>query len=860
MRNLRKTLLTATASLATLLAIAAATPASAQAGQPLAYHLPAQPLAAALRAIATQSGRAIIAPAALLKGKTAPPIQGSYSVEDAVAMVLAGSGLHARAVGDGLVVEAIEDSPALADGDAAPGKDIVVTGSRIRGTPVASPVITETADAMRDSGKTDLGDVVRALPQSFGGGQNPGLGSNVPAASGADVSGASSINLRGLGSDATLTLLNGHRLAYNASRQSVDVSAIPIGIVDRIEIVPDGASALYGSDAVAGVANIIFKPDYEGLEAGARLGWATEGGDFQQQYDVVGGHRWDGGGFIATYDYGDARGVLSDQRDYARTHAGGLTLFPPMRHHSAAISGHQALTDRLTFSVDALFNSRKSTTYSPANVAGDPFVSSSIYTAFDHSWGVAPSLDLKVGSGWRITLDGSYGKEHVDATRVQCQLGQCGPGSGGYYRNTERSAEINADGPLFAMPGGDAKIALGAGYREIGFRRDAGAGSPINTVHAQDSYFAFGELSLPLVGAAQGWSFLDSLELSAALRYERYPGIGAVATPKLGLIAAPSPDFSLKASWGRSFRAPTLYQQYQPEIVYLYPAAPLGGTGLPANAATLLVLGGNPALKPERAQTWSATLDLHPRFAGGARLQISYFNVQYRDRIVTPIAFLSQALSNPIYQDLIARNPNAASQQAVIAGAFSFTNLTGGSYDPAQVVAIVNNSNLNAGRQEAHGVDLLADYRAPLAGGKVRVVLDASYLVSSQQLSASQPVTPLAGILFNPPHWRGHATASWAGGPFTLTGDLSRTGGVDDSRKSPVVHVPGMTTFDLTAGYRFAGGRTALSGASLILSAQNLFDAAPSLIATTAGYDTPYDSTNYAPLGRVLTIGVSKKW
>ncbi|GAA0308497.1 hypothetical protein GCM10009087_18140 [Sphingomonas oligophenolica] len=860
MRNLRKALLTATASLTTLMVVAAATPARAQDGQPQAYHLPAQPLAEALRAIAAQTGRAIIAPAALLKGKTAPAIQGSYSADAAVQLALAGSGLRARTVGDGLVVEAVQDTPAPADGDAAPGKDIIVTGSRIRGTPVASPVITETAEAMRDSGQTGLGDVVRALPQSFGGGQNPGLGSNVPSASGADVSGASSINLRGLGSDATLTLLNGHRLAYNASRQSVDVSAIPIGIVDRVEIVPDGASALYGSDAVAGVANIIFKRDYEGLETGARLGWATDGGDFQQHYDVVGGHRWDGGGIIATYEYGDARGVLSDQRDYARHHAGGLTLFPPMRHHSAALSGHEALTDNLTFSVDALFNSRESTTYSPANIAGDPMVSRSIYTAFDHSWGVAPSLALKLGAAWRVTLDGSYGKEHVDATRVQCQLGLCGVGSGGYYRNTERSAELNADGPLFAMPGGDVRIALGAGYREIGFRRDAGAGSPVNTLHAQDSYFAFGELSLPLVDAAQGWSFLNSLELSAALRYERYPGIGEVVTPKLGVIAAPTPDFSIKASWGRSFRAPTLYQQYQPEIVYLYPAAPLGGTGLPATAATLLVLGGNPALKPERAQTWSATLDLHPGFAGGARLQISYFNVQYRDRIVTPITFLSQALSNPIYQDLIARNPSAASQQAVIASAFSFASLTGGSYDPTQVVAIVNNSNLNAGRQDARGVDLLADYVAPLAGGKLRLALNASYLDSSQQLSSGQPVTPLAGIIFNPPHWRGHATASWAYGPLTVTGDLSRIGGVDDSRRSPVVHIPGMTTFDLTAGYRFAGVRTALSGVSLILSAQNLFDAAPSLIATTAGYDTPYDSTNYSPLGRVLTIGVSKKW
>ena len=139
------------------------------------------------------------------------------------------------------------------------GQDIVVTGSRLRGAAIASPVVRIGQEDIRDSGQAGLGDVVRRIPQSFGGGQNPGIGMNVPDASGVDVGGGSSINLRGLGSDATLTLLNGRRLAYTAVRQSVDVSGIPVSAVDRIEVVPDGASAIYGSDAVAGVANIILR-------------------------------------------------------------------------------------------------------------------------------------------------------------------------------------------------------------------------------------------------------------------------------------------------------------------------------------------------------------------------------------------------------------------------------------------------------------------------------------------------------------------------------------------------------------------------------------------------------------------------
>src|SRR3546814_4622119 len=73
----------------------------------------------------------------------------------------------------------------------------------IRGAPVASPVIVLSEDDIRNSGQTSLGEVVRSIPQSFGGGQQPGIGFNVPGANGVDVGGGSSINLRGLGSDAT---------------------------------------------------------------------------------------------------------------------------------------------------------------------------------------------------------------------------------------------------------------------------------------------------------------------------------------------------------------------------------------------------------------------------------------------------------------------------------------------------------------------------------------------------------------------------------------------------------------------------------------------------------------------------------
>jgi iron complex outermembrane recepter protein len=158
-RKLAASLLAASSPVTGIVPGFASLPAAAQAQPAYDFHVGAGSLASALRAIATRTGRSIAA------------------VDAAVERLLAGSGLRARAVGDGLVVEA---DPAARASALLPSDDIVVTGSRIRGAPVASPVITLGRKAMRDAGQTNLGDVVRAVPQSFSGGQNPGVGANVP--------------------------------------------------------------------------------------------------------------------------------------------------------------------------------------------------------------------------------------------------------------------------------------------------------------------------------------------------------------------------------------------------------------------------------------------------------------------------------------------------------------------------------------------------------------------------------------------------------------------------------------------------------------------------------------------------------
>lgn len=819
------------------------------------YQLPAQPLADSLRAVALASGCSIVAPAEILQGRQSPALQGDYKAEEAVAALLDGSGLGHRTVAGGLVIESLSLR-------AAPeGSDIVVTGSRIRGVPVSSPVIRLDQQAMRDAGQSGLADALRTIPQNFGGGQNPGVGFNVPATSGVDVGGAATINLRGLGSDATLTLLNGSRLAYNGTRQGIDVSSIPMDMVDRVEVVADGASALYGSDAVAGVANIILKRDFDGLKLRANIGASTDGGYFDQRYSAVAGQRWSSGGVIAAYEYARNTEIRSDDRSYTASRP-GITLYPAFRRHALALSAHQALTDRLAFAVDGIFNKRWSLSKNPDNPAGDLNVSRYEYHVTSRSLAVAPRLQLDIGDSWRVSLSGVYGEETVNLNRYRYAGSNRTDTVFVCYCNNGRSLELSADGNLFSLPGGPAKLALGTGYRDNLFVAFRGATDPGNVRKSQDSYYVYGELSLPLVSPEQNRTGVHRLNLSGALRHERYPGVDSVVTPKLGLIYSPVADITLKGSWGRSFRAPTLFQQYQVQSAILYPAAMLGGTSYPAGSTALALSGGNPDLKPEHAETWMATFEYRPEAIPGLSLQLGYFSVSYTDRIVQPIAYFSRALSDPLYAAQVQRSPGAAAVAAAVAGSAQFFNATGQPLDPATVVAIVDGTNLNAGRQSVKGLDMLVNYQTALGHdrGTLGAMLNASYLTSDQQTADGAPIVQRAGTLFNPPHWRARSGLTWNRAGLMLNATASLIGGVIDTRAATDVPVSGMTTLDLTARYQFGPGQGALSGLELSLTAQNIFNNKPAEIATALPYEAAYDSTNYSAVGRFVGFGIAKSW
>lgn len=287
-------------------------------------------------------------------------------------------------------------------------EEVVVTGTSIRGVGApASASVQIDREELLNSGAATATDIARTLPQvvNIGADESRRGGAQDAAANRTRTAG---INLRGLSSEATLLLLNGRRLAPNGTIKALaDPSMIPAIAVERLEIVPDGASAIYGADAVAGVVNMITRRPFDGAEVALRYGGAD--GLDQMQGSALFSRKWQGGGFLAAYEYyyrsnleaadrdfttADLRGIGgTDQRStqaapgnilvsgtrYALPNGNGrgLTaadlqagtinyfdqgqwgdLLPEQERHSVFVSAYQDLTERLTFTLEGFYSAR----------------------------------------------------------------------------------------------------------------------------------------------------------------------------------------------------------------------------------------------------------------------------------------------------------------------------------------------------------------------------------------------------------------------------------------------------------------------------------------------------------------------
>jgi iron complex outermembrane receptor protein len=250
----------------------------------------------------------------------------------ALASIVIATGASAQ---DTLPPPDIEQNPASTNDEATATGEIIVTGSRIRRDPLSQdePIVFIDEEDIDRTGLNSINEVLQRLPSSGGGlnsrFNNSGNFGNPPDGGGVGA-GAAEIDLRFLGSRRVLVLVDGLRFVNGASASGVpgstDLNSIPESMIERIEVLQEGASAIYGSDAIAGVVNIITKRRQRGLVASAQLGGYDEGDGYTQNYQISWGNGSDGPTrFVVGGNYVDQDDISSADREISQFPTPGAT-------------------------------------------------------------------------------------------------------------------------------------------------------------------------------------------------------------------------------------------------------------------------------------------------------------------------------------------------------------------------------------------------------------------------------------------------------------------------------------------------------------------------------------------------------
>lgn len=218
-------------------------------------------------------------------------------------------------------VSAQQEEASVEDQESSVEK-IMITGSRIQraGFETATPVNVVGKEAIEESGFANVYDILKSVP-SIGVGLGSANGS--PGALSNPEAGASFINLRGLGTDRSLVLIDGRRrVSGSSSSSAVDLSMIPAGLIERVEVITGGASAVYGADAVSGVVNMIMKDDIDGIEVSVSTGASTQGsGGERFALDLATGAEFANGRGTMVFgvSYSKEEELKASKRDFAST-------------------------------------------------------------------------------------------------------------------------------------------------------------------------------------------------------------------------------------------------------------------------------------------------------------------------------------------------------------------------------------------------------------------------------------------------------------------------------------------------------------------------------------------------------------
>ncbi len=872
-----------------VLLLMAFTTGAADLGESVRFNIAAQSLDTALLRFSEQAGIQVLATAQDVADKKTTGVRGEYTAEKALLALLKGSGLAYRRISDRAVTidaQAVEGASGLngaaklplqvaqveLDGVATAEQDetereqsarnkptgsprqseIVVTGTHLRGVRNdALPVISISREEIRETGLATLPEVIQRLPQNFRAFDF--------------LTGSSHVDLRGLGTNYTLVLINGRRTAQSNDNVSdgVDLSMIPLEAVDRIEVLTDGAGATYGSDAIGGVVNVILRKDFTGLQTSLRYGTVTEGSFDIRRASQSAGMAWSGGNALLTYVYEEQGALGGDEREVSRDFP--IEMVSAHRQHGASASVNHALSGTWELFGDARFGQRDST----RNVTGLP---DSPYVTESLDYGLTVGSRFSLGSTWELEVSASasrsepqysiaFAPTYLSATELE--------GKTGIY-------EATASGEAFVMPGGVARLSVGAQYLETDYvSRNLVNGMVLGTNElVRDTPAFYAELFVPLVGAGNSRSGVQRLELTVAGRYDDYDVVSGATNPKVSVLWSPMPGLNFRANWGTGFKAPSLLATGQVGVL----SQPILQGGVPdpqSGTGTSIALrrfGVVPSLGPEESTNLSFGVDIRPAALEGLRLSLTYSDIDLTDKIGLPAISLLEEAS---YASVVMRRPpagdtagNAAFDALItqyIADAGGVVRYSGGTSAAtplSSVGAIFDSRTRNLAGVRSRNLDLLFDYQWSNSMGRFSADANIAYLLEqSEQVTPTAPAADDIDVYSRPVDWRLRGHLGWARGRWATNGYLNYSDGYRDNRPGLQGPIGSWTTVDFSVRCDLGEADSGwLDGLSLALNATNLFDRQPP--STAPGYpgDVTFDVANADPLGRFVSVEVTKAW
>lgn len=969
--------------------------ADARAGDPIAhFDLPAEPLPQALIDFYHQSGiEPGFASTPQIDKAKSNPVTGVMASSAALTLLLKGTGYTFRFDTDNsvdVIPEELEASQkpavAVARNSASPAErprveqdrgrleQVNVTGSLIHGVQDAvAPLIYLKQQQLAMTSFPTVEDALYSLPQMSLNGPREDLGIDNNYQYGAGL------DLRGLGVGATLVLVNGRRQPLSGlNGDFVDVSTIPWSAVERIEVLPDGASALYGSDAVAGVVNIIMKDKFDGADTQMRYGSAVTGRREVMVSQLLGTH-WSGGHAMLAYEYSDMTPLNAADRAYAanadktpygggnydsyysspgnilnpatlqpeygiptgqsgvgltaaaltsstnlQNQFAGVQLFPEVRANELYTTAAEDINNRAQLFFEGRFAERDALrsyfpdpqilTVPPSNpfyvnpYAGVPYTlvaysfssdfGPEIFSAKSRVYVGTAGLKTQLGETWQATLSESYGRQSLrsdeynvaDVAALAGALADPDPttafdpfGAGSYTNpatlhainrdyplhslSTIESTRLVADGSLFQMPAGDAKIALGVERREESLSHDVA--DPLISLEqtipqSYDRHITsvFSQVALPLVGDPTHPRAVPRLEVVAAGRYEHYSDFGGTFNPTVRIRWIPSESLKLRASWGRSFRAPTLDNLYDTSangagsVVLPDPKSPTD------RSLVLVEEGSNPALRQETAKTWTAGFDLAPAFLPGSTFSLTYYSIDYENRIAPPAADNPFAIlvNESEWAPVITRNPSKA-QIAAICNDPDYQGSVSACL-ASSPAAIIDGRLANLAATRTTGIDLQAGATFGGAWGRLDLGVTGNYVFEyDQAVTPTSPAVDIVNTITNPLALRLRGTIEWDREGPELPGPgatlaVNYTGGYKDPGSTLVPYVSPWTTLDARVVYRTRADTGWLGGIEFSVNVTNVLNHAPPFVDDLYGYDL----YNVQPLGRVASADIGKRW